>query len=251
MCEFMEKERAQRLLPSYQASIEQRIDVALQAVVGPVKQYWIHQDWTIPSLADLMNFPAPSVNSVWCKEAGRIPTLRDAVVLPYEQATFDTSQNTVQALRDDLHIAHDDWIHDVHFDLLKLTLGTTPPTIDADPYNVFLPSLVLNCKGCALPVFYPEVLTHRCERKKSELPEDPQLWSKDRFEVNAYTRALMSTMIAYLGLDPEQATIRHLDALDVYLWWTAGPDSVTGRQHRVYYGWRKFVSPSSLPLDCC
>ncbi|KAF9024660.1 hypothetical protein BDZ89DRAFT_1068929 [Hymenopellis radicata] len=94
------------------------------------------------------------------------------------------------------------------------------------------------CASCSMPLFYPDVLFHPCMTTISLLDDEGvfreedsnsalelmefglykrQTWSADCLSVDARLNAIIVNVVELVGLDPNVATVKDLDDLNVYI----------------------------------
>ncbi|KAF9021977.1 hypothetical protein BDZ89DRAFT_1071027 [Hymenopellis radicata] len=253
MVAFMKKERVLRLERERKHALQMRMDDLREAVILPSKLRWIGQKLLVPPMSDILTFPMPLLLGQHSWGLDRDPTIEEALALYDDEAPFDITSFPIQSLFDQLDAGQAAWADMARRELVETAYEGEEPAPLGSPNNFFaslLPSKVLNCKACGEPVFYPEIIFHRCHPEKGwtsgPVPECPNSWSITRFEICEETRRLVSDVIDLFGLDPATATVLDLDRLDLFIWCNS-PGNLLRRPRTVFrtgqrfYGWRAFI----------
>lgn len=255
MVAFLKKERVRRLQRERDHALQMRMDDLREDVILPSKLRWIRHKLLVPPISDILTFPMPLLLGEHPWELDRDPTIKEALELYDDDASpFDITSFPIQALFDQLDEGQDAWAVRACRELVEVASdGEVSGQLNSpdDFVASLLPSKVLNCKACGEPVFFPEIIFHRCNPSdgwtSGPVPDSPDSWSAARFEICKETRRLVRDVIDLFRLDPGTATVLDLDQLDLFIWCNAEGDVLrrprtvfrTGQQ---FYGWRAFVS---------
>ncbi|KAK0444589.1 uncharacterized protein EV420DRAFT_1648693 [Desarmillaria tabescens] len=181
---------------------------------------------------------------------------------PMDFCTFRTVRNILD-LPDDvtvddqsfvplLGLFHQQWMECTHNDLIRISVNSSD--LESMEQKVSFLQLARNvfvCRVCVTraELFYPEVLAHECCTRTSNPPQTvlSELDRRCAWNSNCLSRhdtltSFMPTLIRAVGLDPEIATVRDIDALECYYHCLICQRlSPCSGGFKNIYGWRSFV----------
>ncbi|KAF9041918.1 hypothetical protein BDZ89DRAFT_1109607 [Hymenopellis radicata] len=269
MVEFLAEQRSHRLKKERLLFVDQRMAVVLHTVLRPFKRELLTSEnvglgLVFPNITDVCEFPPihemlnlPTNEHV---DAGRLTD-----VLPQMPELYDR------------------WLEQIRDELAKVIRGSVSlKQFSEVPDLLRQTSRVMVCEHfmCRdIPLFYPEVLTHRCNSLDAELGNleiydgcetiivggkpassargrlahsfrrtHPWVgrrirrpWSADNLVKSKKMQRIVKEVVARAGLDPATATVEAMDKFEGYF---ACPETCCPRKKHVYKvrGWRKYVS---------